>query len=120
MYRLKSSICVFAALLGVFCMGIASADNGAKNKSKAYEITIASATKVGTVVLTPGDYKLKMDGETATFKKDGTGKIFTAVAKLEAGKEDFDQTMIYQVQDGGQNRIIAIELKGTQTLLKFN
>ena len=120
MNRLKKNACVVAALLGLFCAGIASADSGAKNKAKSYDITIGSAAKVGTIVLDRGDYKLKVEGDNATFKKDGSGKTFTTPAKLETAKDEFDRTMIHQVQDGGQSRIISIELKGTQTLVRFD
>ncbi len=111
---------IFAALLGLLCVGIASAADASKGKPKSYGITIGSATKVGSVVLTPGEYKFKVEGDNATFKNEGSGKTFTTPAKLETGKEEFDQTMLHQVKEEGQNRIVSIELKGTQTLLKFD
>ena len=111
---------ILAALLGLLCVGIDSAADSSKGKSKSYGITVGSATKVGSVVLSPGEYKFKVEGDNATFTKEGSGKTFTIPAKLEAGKEAFEQTMLHQVNEEGQKRIVSIELKGTQTLLKFD
>jgi hypothetical protein len=113
----RSSVCI-AILLGLLAGGIASAKGG--GKAKNYEITVSSATKVGAVVLKPGDYKLKVEGANAVFTKEGSDATFTAPAKIEEGKEMFDRTLVHQVQDGGQSRIISIALKGTQSLLKFD
>lgn len=118
--RHLKTLSLLAALLGLLCAGIASADNGAKAKAKSYAFTVGSDTKVGTVVLTRGEYKVKLEGADAIFTKDGTGKTFNAPAKLESTNEKFDRTRLHLVEDGGQGRIIAIELKGTQTLLKFD
>lgn len=120
MINLKKSLVVLAALLGLLCVGVASADNGSKTKAKRYEITLTSNAKIGAVVLPRGEYKFKFDGTNATFTKEGGGKTYTAPAKLEPGKEDFAQTMMHFVQDGDDIRILSIDLKGTQTLLKFN
>jgi uncharacterized membrane protein len=118
--RHLKTLSLLAALLGLLCAGIASADNGAKAKAKSYAFTVGSDTKVGTVVLTRGDYKVKLEGTDAMFTKDGTGKTFNTPAKLESGAEKFSRTSLHLVQDAGQGRIVAIELKGTQTLLKFD
>jgi hypothetical protein len=118
--RHLKTLSLLAALLGLLCAGIASADNGAKSKAKSYAFTVGSNTKVGAVVLPKGEYKVKLDGASAIFKQDGTGKTFDTPAKLEPAKESFDRTSLHIIEDGGQSRIVSIELKGTQTLLKFD
>ena len=118
--RHLKTLSLLAALLGLLCAGIVSADNGAKSKAKSYAFTVASDTKVGAVVLTRGEYKVKADGANAIFTKDGSGKTFEAPAKLEPTNENFSRTSLHLIEDGGENRLVSIELKGTQTLLKFN
>jgi hypothetical protein len=120
MLSLKRSVVFFAVVLGMLSIGIASANGGGKEKAKSYEISVRSATKVGTVVLKPGDYKFKVEGENAVFSKEDSNTSFTTPAKLETVNDHFDKTILHQVQDGDQPRIISIELKGTQSLLKFN
>jgi len=118
--RVIKNTCILSALLGLLCVGMASADNGSKTKSKSYDLILGSNAKIGTEVLQRGEYKCKFDGTNATFTKEGSGKTVTAPAKLETAKDDFDKTMVHYVQDGDQNRIVSIELKGTPTLLRFN
>jgi hypothetical protein len=120
MLNLRRSFVFFAVLLGLLTVGIASANGGGKEKAKNYEITVGSPTRVGTVVLKPGDYKFKVEGSNAIFTKSGSDTTFTTPAKIETGTENFDRTMIHQIQDGGQARIISIVLKGTQNTLKFD
>jgi hypothetical protein len=120
MRNLKTNFVFFAVLLGLLCVGIASANGGGKDKAKNYEISVRSTTKVGAVVLKPGVYKFKVEGSNAIFTRQGSNTVFTTPAKLETVKEDFDNTMFHQIQDGGESRIISIELKGTQSLLKFD
>lgn len=111
---------IFAALMGLLCVGIASAADGSKSKAKNYGITAGTTTKAGTVVLSPGYYKFKVEGASAIFTKEGGSKTFTTPAKLEAGSEKFEQTILHQVKQEGQNRIISIGLKGTKTHLKVD
>jgi len=118
--RHLKTLSLLAALLGLLCAGIASADNTSKSKAKSYAITIASNVKVGEVVLPRGEYKVKVDGANAIFTRDGSGKTFSAPAKIEAANESFDQTSLHTIQDGSDHRLTAIELKGTQSLLKFD
>jgi hypothetical protein len=120
MFNLKKSIVFFAALLGLLSVGIASANGGGKEKAKTYGISVHSATKVGTVVLKPGDYKIKVEGANAIFSKEDSNTSFTTPGKIETVSDHFAQTILHQVQDGDQSRIVSIELKGTQSLLKFD
>ena len=120
MLNLKRGVVLFAVVLGMLSVGIASANGGGKDKAKNYEISIKSATKVGTVVLKAGDYKLKLDGANAVFTRETSDTTFTTPGKLETATGHFDKTIIHQIQDGDQARIISIELKGTQSLLKFD
>jgi hypothetical protein len=120
MLNLKKSIVLFAALLGLLCVGVASANGGGKDKAKNFEISVHSATKVGTVVLKPGEYKIKVEGANAIFIKEDTDTTFTTAGKLETTSGHFNTTILHQVQDGDLLRIVSIELKGTQSLLKFD
>jgi len=114
------TLAFLTALLVLFCTGIASAADAAKSKAKSHAFTIVSDTKVGDVVLTRGDYKVKVEGANAIFKNEENGKTVSAPVKVEQASETFDKTMLHTMQDGSANRLTAIELKGTQTLLKFN
>lgn len=120
MLNLKRSVVFFAAVLGMFSVGMASANGGGKEKAKSYEVSVRSATKVGTVVLKAGDYKLKVEGADVIFTKQGDRTTFTTPGKLETVSSHFDRTSLHQVQEGNQTRIVSIELKGTQSLLKFD
>jgi len=116
----KRVFVLFPVLLGLLIVGIASANGGGKDKVKNYELTIGAATKVGSVVLKPGEYKFKVEGTNVVFTKQGNDTAFTVTAKTESAKAEFTKTITHQVQDAGQPRIIAIELKGTQSLVKFD
>jgi hypothetical protein len=120
MLKLKNSIVFFAAVLALLFVGVASANGGGKDKAKNYEISVRSATKVGSVVLKPGDYRIKVEGSNAIFSKEDSSTTFTTPGKLETVSSHFDKTILHQVQDGDQARITSIELKGTQSLLKFD
>jgi hypothetical protein len=120
MFNLKKSLVYLTLALGLFAVGIPTASAAGKDKPKNYQMTVRSDTKVGSVVLKAGDYKFKFEDSNAVFTRQNSGTVYTAPAKLETGTEKFAQTMIHQVKDGDQSRIIGIDLKGSQDHLKFD
>jgi hypothetical protein len=120
MLNLKRIVTLSGVMIGMLSASLINA-NAATEKARSYEVSLNAATKVGTQVLTAGDYKLKMEGANAVFTKENNNKAtFTVPAKLEAGNTKFDYTTINLTQDAGQPRITSIGLKGGNELLKLN
>jgi hypothetical protein len=122
MLNLKRIGTLSVVTLGMLSVGLVS--GVAAQKARSYELSLNTATKVGSQVLTPGDYKLKLEGSNAVFTKEGNRQsdaaTFTSPATLEAGNAKFEHTAIHAVLDAGQQRIVAIELEGSKNLLKLN
>ncbi len=108
---------VLGVVLGLSLAGGVSAKSAAKARS--YEVQVSSTTKVGTQVLKPGDYKVKLDGSNAVFTKENTKESVSAPATIVTGEEKFGSTVLHEVQDAGQSRVTSIELEGTKDLLKL-
>ena len=87
--------------------------------AKTYEISLAGPTKAGNITLKPGQYRLKVDGNTATFTFVETSKQFTTPVKVETSDKKFDDTRVDANKDGGTDVIKDIELGGTKTKLEF-
>src|SRR5437763_1791096 len=87
--------------------------------AKTYEIILSNPTKVGSVQLKPGQYKLKVDGSNATFTDENSAKSFTTPVKVENGEKKFDDTRVQSVKDGEGDRINEIDLGGSKTKLGF-
>src|SRR5881394_1082517 len=87
--------------------------------AKTYEITLSNPTKVGSVQLKPGQYKLKVDGSNAVFTDLNSAKSFTTPVKVENGDKKFDDTRVQSVKDGQTDRINEIDLGGSKTKLGF-
>lgn len=83
--------------------------------AKQYTITLAQPAQVGKVKLAPGDYKLKIDGSTATFT-DAHNKIFTAPVKVEKVEKKAEYTAV-ETKQGGEINII--DLSGADFKLVF-
>ena len=112
--RLIPILAVILALPLAYVSGAAAAE-----KVKSYSFSLSSPAKVGNQVLARGDYKVKLEGSNAVFTKETTKATVTAPAKLETANEKFGRTVIHQINDVGQPRIVAIELAGTNDLLKL-
>lgn len=87
--------------------------------AKTYEISLAGPTKAGSITLKPGQYRLKVDGNTATFTFVENSKQFTTPVKIETSDKKFDDTRVDASKDGGTDVIKDIELGGTKTKLEF-
>lgn len=119
MLNLKRIVISSVVMLGVLSAGVVSVSVAAE-KAKSYQLSLNTATRVGTQVLTAGDYRFRLEGANAIFTKQGNKTTFTTPAKLEASNAKFDHTTIHLVRDGDQPRITSIELGGGKDLLKLD
>ncbi len=87
--------------------------------AKSYDFSIGTAATVGNVQLPAGEYRVKVDGDQATFTEAKDHKTFTAPVKLETVPQKFDQTAVVSTKQDGADRIEAIELGGSNTKLEF-
>ncbi len=102
---------LLAGVLVISSISLASA--------KTYEISLAGPTKAGNLTLKPGQYRLKVEGTTATFTFVETSKQFTTTVKIDTADKKFDDTRVDANKDGGTDVIKDIELGGTKTKLEF-
>jgi hypothetical protein len=88
--------------------------------AKSYDITFDNATKAGSAVLTPGEYRLKVEGSNAVFTNVRNEQKFTVPIKIEDASQKHESTAVEsnQMKDGTQ-RIKAIELGGSTETLEF-
>jgi len=101
-------------LTGVLCLstlGILSA--------KSYSITLSNPTQVGSVQLKPGDYKVKVEGNTAVFTDQDRNKSFTVPVKIENANEKYDNTAVITRNDAGVDKIQEIDLGGSHTKVEI-
>jgi hypothetical protein len=108
---IKKTLATFA-LLGL------SLSAGSLPGNKQYSITLATPVQVGSVKLAAGDYKLKVDGSTATFT-NGNRKAFTAPVKVEQVTKKAETTAIETKEANGTSEITAIDLGGAEFKLVF-
>ena len=87
--------------------------------AKTYDIVLSNPTKVGSVQLKPGQYKLKVDGSNAVFTDANSSKSFTTPVKVETGDKKFDDTRVQSTKDADGDRINQIDLGGSKTKLGF-
>ncbi len=102
---------VLAGVLAISTLTIASA--------KTYELTLSSVTKAGNVQLKAGQYRLKVDGNNATFIGVDDGKSITAPVKVVTTDKKFDTTTVDASKEGDTSVIKDIELGGSKTKLEF-
>ena len=87
--------------------------------SKSYDVTFASPSTVGNVVLAAGQYTVKVEGGNAVFTPFHSNKSFTAPVKLGTSPKKFKFTAVDATKDGNTEHINAIELGGSNTRLDF-
>lgn len=100
-------------LIGVFAL--ASLAFGA---GKSYDVTISKASKVGSLQLVPGTYKLKVDGGKAVFT-DAKHHDFSTAVKVENGSKKFEYTAVDSTDTGATEEIHSITLGGSTTKIDF-
>jgi hypothetical protein len=87
--------------------------------AKTYEIMLASPTKVGSIQLKQGQYKLKIEGSNAVFTDMDSSKSYTTPVKVQTTDKKFDDTRVQSTKDGNTDRVDEIDLGGTKTKLGF-
>jgi hypothetical protein len=100
-------------------VGVLSLSGLAVAGSKSYDISLPVAAKAGSLQLAAGDYKLKIDGTTATFTEPQTRKTFTAPIKMVSATHKFNFTAVETAPEAGTERITAIDLGGSSNQVEF-
>jgi len=108
---MKFTTLVLAGVLAIFTMSLAIA--------KTYDVAFGSRTKVGSVELKPGDYRISLSGNKVTFTAVDTQKSFTTDVKVENGDKKFDDTRVDATNEGGTSVVKDIELGGTKVKIEF-
>jgi hypothetical protein len=103
----------------LFLAGILTVSSLSFASTKTYEITLAGPTKAGNLTLKPGEYRLKVDGDKATFTFMETSKQFTTSVKVETTDKKFEDTRVDAAKDGNTDVIKDIELGGSKTKIEF-
>jgi hypothetical protein len=104
---------LMVGVLALSTLSLASAS------TKTYEITLSSPSKVGSMQLAAGSYKLKVDGNKAVFTNRDTDKQVTADVKVDTVEKKYEVTAIDSTKTGDVEQINAIELGGSKTKLEF-
>jgi hexokinase len=86
--------------------------------SKHYSITLTQPVQVGSVKLAAGDYKLKVDGATATFISQSR-KQFTAPVKVEQVAKKAPSTAVETKDTNGTSELTIIDIGGADFKLVF-
>jgi hypothetical protein len=86
--------------------------------SKQYSVTLAQPVRVGSVKLAAGDYKVQVDGATATFT-DSHKKTFTAPVKIEKLAKKNGVTAVETKKVDGTEQIDIIDVGGADFKLVF-
>ena len=105
----KSFLILGALTLASF--GIASA--------KSYDIVLSDPAMAGSTVLQPGEYKLKIEGNQATFTDVQSQKAVTVSVKVENSGQKFQETRVETSHQGDMDHINAIDLGGSASKLNF-
>jgi hypothetical protein len=103
----------------LFVVGLLSLASLAILSAKTYTITVSNPTKVGSVQLKAGQYKVKVDGSNAIFTDVNNQKTVTTPVKVEEGATKVDSTRVQSTRDGDTDRIQEIDLEGSKTKLTF-
>ena len=92
----------------------AAAQAQVQAKSKKQDLQLFWDTEVAGTTLKPGDYKVGVDGTTATVYKGGKSVATFAVRSETAGEKFHASSVVY----GGNDRILKeIRIGGTTTKL---
>ena len=106
---MKSLLITGALVLASFSLGYA----------KTYDLVFTSPVKAGATELQPGQYRLKVKGNTAQFTNVETDKTYTAPVKVENNAKKHDVTAVDTNTQNGASQIQKIELGGSTTDLEF-
>ena len=83
--------------------------------AKSYTVNLFQPAMFGSVELTPGEYKVEVNGATAVIRN---GKVHGETqVKVENGEYRYDKTSVRFNTGDGKMRIEEIRLGGTKTKL---
>lgn len=100
---------LFVGALTLSSLGIASA--------KSYDIVLDQPATAGANELKPGEYKLRVEGSQAIFTDARDAKSFTVPVKIENSDRKFNNTAVETNNQGGMDKIQAIDLGGSNKRL---
>lgn len=86
--------------------------------TKQYTVNFSQPIQVGTVKLTAGEYKVKVDGVTAIFT-DSKKKTYSAPVKVETVTKKTPATSIETKLVNGNQQLDAIDIGGAEFKLVF-
>jgi hypothetical protein len=87
--------------------------------AKTYDLVFSTPVKAGSTQLQPGQYRLKVKGNTAEFTNVDTEKTYSAPVKIENAGKKHDVTAVDTNNENGTSQIQKIELGGSSTDLEF-
>jgi hypothetical protein len=87
--------------------------------AKSWNIYVDQSAQAGSLTLPAGNYSVKVNGDTATFRNQDTAKMYTAPAKIENVAKKYSDTAVESVKEGDTEKIQAIDLGGTTQRLEF-
>lgn len=96
--------------MALFTGGIASA--------KTHTITIHTPSNVNGQELSPGNYKVNVEGDKVTITNGR--KTLEAAAKVEETGEKFTRDSVRYTEEDGKMKVREIRLGGTNTKLVFS
>jgi hypothetical protein len=86
---------------------------------KSFTVVFDKAATVGTVTLTPGEYKVKVDGTNAVFTNNSSFKSVSTAVKVETSEKKFKDTAVDSVSSASGQTVQSITIGGTTTKLEF-
>ena len=86
---------------------------------KSFTVVFDTVTSVGSVKLTPGEYKVKVDGTNAVFTNNSSYKSVTTAVKVETSEKKFRDTAVDSVKNPAGNTVTSISVGGTTMKLDF-
>jgi len=109
MTTIKTVVCV--AALGLAGLTFAG--------TRSYNLTLNSATQVGSTQLSAGSYKLSLDGHVATFTNTSTGARQMVLVHFTDSDVNYQHTAIDLINQNGAQRMEAVELEDTNNRVEF-
>jgi hypothetical protein len=100
--------------LGVLAFSTLSIAN-----TKSYHVTLHEAAMVGSVALSSGDYRVKVEGSNAIFTGAEAGQSFTVPVKVENAPKKYENTAVESTKQGDSVQIKSIEFGGSDVKLDF-
>lgn len=88
--------------------------------SVAYEVLLPQPIQAGSLRLSPGQYRVTLDGNDAVFTDVRSARSFRTAVTVEGSPSPYKATRISTRKDAGMERMDAIELAGTGTKIEFS